>query len=138
MRSGNDGCQCGAFFAIWHTCSAPIVLTDASFCEPKVCSSLEPNATEQLVDWKETTVGSKTWTLHLTTGDGVTHTVTIKGEVKSFRGCNCSLIGASGVPQLSGLASLICAVLTLAARRGSKVQRSPHVPSCNRVSVDYT
>jgi hypothetical protein len=99
------------------------IASDASFCSPNACSSAAPDRQEHYINWKETAVGSKTWTVHLQTEDAVVHTVSIKGEVKSFRGCNCSLMGDRN-SAAGAVTWALCSLAMLVGRRGSRALRS--------------
>ena len=94
IRTGNDGCECGAFLAILNRCSEAIEATDATFCYPGACRSIAPGADEQFVRWKESSVGPKQWSVHLrAAADAVEHAVTIQGNVESFGACSCTIPG---------------------------------------------
>jgi hypothetical protein len=52
-RVGEDGCECGAYFAIYNGCTEPIETTDATFCHPGACRSVAPNGPEQFVSGRK-------------------------------------------------------------------------------------
>ena len=118
VRAGEDGCECGAFLAVSNGCTESIEATDASFCYPAACRSVEPGSPEALFSWKEGTVGPKQWTLHLRTADSVDHAITVRGAVDSFGGCSCMIAKQNDdgkTPLMLTLAA--CAIAAALVRR---------------------